>query len=48
MKIIFLLLAFYTGESVDGLNKVCYYDSPKGQVAITIPAHRMCPMTIDI
>lgn len=35
------------GESEDGLNKICYYDTPRGTAAITIPGHKMCPATID-
>ena len=40
--------AFYTGERVSGMNKICYYDHLGSQVAITIKATQICPMTINV
>ena len=36
-----------TGESVSGLNKICYYSCPSGTVAITISNVGICPVSID-
>jgi hypothetical protein len=38
----------YTGETVDGLSKICYYHTPRGTVAITIRSHQVCPRSIDV
>jgi len=48
LKLIVLILAFYTGEYIDGLTKTCYYSSAKGTHAITIQAHQVCPMNIEV
>ena len=40
--------AVYTGEYVDGMHKICLYTSGKGDVAITIPITKMCPMRIEV
>lgn len=37
----------YQGESTNGLNKICYYHTPRGTVAITIRSHQVCPRSID-
>lgn len=37
---------FLKGESVDGLNKVCYYNCSSGTTAITVRASQLCPITI--
>ena len=36
----------YTGESVSGLNKTCYYNCAGSSAAITIGSHEVCPTTI--
>lgn len=56
-KLIFALLitmatnaqanGFYTGERVSGQNKICYYTTIGGTVAITISALEFCPMSIN-
>lgn len=40
--------AFYTGERRDGMNKICFYKSVKGNTAITIKATAICPRTIQV
>ena len=45
---LFLLLAFLSHSETDGLNRICYYESPKGLHAITIKAHQICPQTIEV
>jgi hypothetical protein len=40
--------AMLTGESVSGMNKICYYRSSRGVHAITIKAHQICPSSIDV
>ena len=40
--------AMYTGESISGLNKICYYRSSAGIHAITIKAHQICPSSIEV
>jgi hypothetical protein len=37
---------FSKGEKTDGLNKICYYDCPSGEAAITIQSYKLCPLTI--
>jgi len=34
------------GEKVDGLNKICYYDCPSGEAAITVKNYQLCPLSI--
>jgi len=58
MKKIFALLTLFaisttcfafgvlSGESQDGLKKICYYDTPQGTVAITIASYKICPISI--
>ena len=40
--------AMLTGESVSGMNKICYYRSSRGVHAITIRAHQICPNTLEV
>ena len=40
--------AFYKRERISGMNKICYYDHLGSEVAITIKAHELCPMTIQM
>jgi hypothetical protein len=37
---------FLKSETVDGLNKICFYTCPSGEAAITIPATSLCPISI--
>lgn len=37
---------FLIGESVDGFNKICYYNCIDGQRAITIGALDFCPLSL--
>jgi hypothetical protein len=37
---------FYERETVEGLNKICYYSCPSGAYAITIRSASLCPMTV--
>ena len=39
------VVAFYKGEQLSGMNKICYYDRLGSAVAITIPATNICPQT---
>lgn len=36
-----------SGEQTSGMNKICYYNCLGSQVAITIGAVELCPLTID-
>ena len=40
--------AFYKGETISGLNKICYYDHLGSTVAITKKAYEVCPVTINV
>ena len=40
--------AFYKGERIDGLHKICYYDYLGDTVAITVKSHEVCPVTIQV
>lgn len=40
--------AFFKGEKVSGMNKICFYDHLGSEVAITISATSLCPLTINI
>ena len=40
--------AFYTGERVSGMYKICYYDHLGDEVAITIDSVDLCPLTIQL
>jgi hypothetical protein len=40
--------AYYSHEEISGLNKICYYTSSSGTVAITIRAHLVCPGSIKV
>ena len=41
------LLCFKTGERVDGMNKICYYDCAGSAAAITVRSHELCPISIS-
>ena len=38
---------FKTGETISGMNKICYYDCLGSAAAITISAVDLCPLTIE-
>lgn len=40
--------AFFKYERVNGMNKICVYESVRGDVAITIRATSLCPLTIEV
>jgi hypothetical protein len=40
--------AYYSHEDISGLNKICYYTSSSGMVALTIRAHKVCPVSIKV
>jgi len=40
--------AFYTGESISGVYKTCYYNYLGSSVAISVSATSLCPLTIDM
>lgn len=44
----FAITAFYRGESVSGMSKICYYDALGDRVAITIGSTQLCPLTIEV
>jgi hypothetical protein len=37
---------FSKGEKVDGLNKICYYNCPSGEAAVTVKSYQLCPLFI--
>ena len=37
---------FLTGSTVDGLNRICYYQCVEGNMAITISATEICPLSL--
>jgi len=37
---------FLQGERISGMNKICYYRCIEGEVAITIGATQLCPLSI--
>lgn len=36
----------HTGDKRDGLNKICFYKCPSGEVAITIKSTDLCPISL--
>jgi len=40
--------AFFKSEKVSGMNKICFYDHMGSEVAITISATSLCPLTIEV
>ncbi len=40
--------AFYTGEVISGMNKICYYNHLGSTVAITLRSTDLCPLTIEV
>ena len=43
----FACIAFYTSESVSGLNKICYYNHLGSTVALTVSNTTICPINIQ-
>lgn len=41
------LMAFLTHEQISGMNKICFYQGPKGESAITIANYQLCPQTVQ-
>lgn len=39
---------YLTGQSVDGMYRVCYYDVMGSQVAITIRMSELCPLVYKL
>lgn len=43
---LFALTGYYTGESTNGMSKICYYDTVRGTMAITIESYEICPISV--
>lgn len=43
-----LLVAFFVREYTSGMNKICIYESVRGEHAITINAVALCPISIQV
>ena len=44
---LFALTGYYDGEEVDGMSKICYYDTIRGTMAITVESYELCPMSVE-
>lgn len=40
--------AYKTGERTTGQTKQCYYEFAGNQYTITVKAHQLCPLSIDV
>lgn len=40
-------LCFSSGERTSGMNKMCFYDCASGQIAITVKATELCPLSVN-
>jgi hypothetical protein len=40
--------AFYKGEKLSGMNKICYYDYLGSEYVKTIRSHEVCPTSIRV
>ena len=40
--------AYYTGEAMSGMNKICYYNHLGSTVAYNVRSHQLCPMSIQV
>lgn len=38
---------YLTGETEDGMNKICYYDCASGTAAVTVRITKICPLSIQ-
>jgi hypothetical protein len=36
-----------SGETISGVNRICFYDTPGGTVAITVGLAELCPLSVD-
>lgn len=43
-----LVTGFLVGQYVSGLNRICIYQTPRGERAITIEAFQVCPVRIKV
>ena len=39
-------MAFFKYERVSGMNKICVYSGPSGDISITIKSYKLCPLSI--
>ena len=44
----FAATAFYKGEKLSGMNKICYYDYLGSEYVKTIRSHEVCPTSIRV
>ena len=44
----FACTAFYTGEQISGMNKICYYDHLGNTVAYNVKSYELCPINIEV
>ncbi|MEA0970619.1 hypothetical protein Megvenef_00586 [Candidatus Megaera venefica] len=40
-------MCFLESEESSGLNKICYYNCPSGDAAITVNGYTLCPLSIN-
>lgn len=40
--------AFYTGERISGMNKLCYYDYLGSEFVLTLKSYQLCPVTVTV
>lgn len=40
--------AFFKGERVSGMNKICYYEHLGSTVAYNVKSHELCPISIHV
>ena len=45
---VFAGTAFFKYERTSGMNKICVYNHLGSEVAITIKAHKLCPLTLNM
>ena len=50
LALLLTVTAFLRYEVVDpaGLLKTCYYESPHGTHALTVRAHQLCPLSLQV
>ena len=48
LTIVLACLAFYKGERISGLNKICYYDHLGSTVAFNVKSYELCPINIEV
>jgi len=42
------MIAFYTGERLSGMNKICFYDGLGSTYTINVASYALCPLSINI